>query len=302
MSRIISKKLLSFVFFWGLVQYTNGQAMTSSINDEAFEETIEKSAWKLWTSKSFKPVTHIVKETQLLKNNMPVSEKISLPGSAGDKKLTGEALFNKCSKGVLVVGKCFGMSGDPNVAATSMATAFAITSDGVCVTNYHVLATLIESQPDSLQRDSLYYVSTIAGETYALDKILAYSKEADVAIFRLAIGKGQLDPIPLGSPGQVGSFVCVISHPYARYYYYYSQGVVARKISGKTAEDDKMDITADFAVGSSGAPILNQSGQVAGIVSSTLTLYAEEKKRQEPQMVLKRTIPVSAIKRLLNIE
>lgn len=291
MSKNTSKKLLPFIFFFSFMQYINGQTVMPYTHGKAFTKQIENSAQQLLDSKSFKPIKEIAGEAQLLKNNMPVAENIHLPKSADDKKLAGEELFNKRKQGVLVVGKCYNCGNCNKTHKGPIATAFAITSDGVCVTNYHVLDDLLEKPGESLTKDSLYYVSTIAGKIYALDKILAYSKEGDVAIFRLATGNDKLDPIPLGAAAQEGSFVCAITHPEGMFYYY-SQGAIARNVSGETAQGDRMEITADYAVGSSGGPIINQSGQLVGVVSSTRNING--------QMVVKETIPVNTIKQLLN--
>lgn len=299
MSKNTFKKTLPIILFFGFMQYTNGQTVIPYTNQKAFTEQIENSAQQLLDSKSFKPVKEIAGEAQLLKNNMPVAEKINLPKSTGDKKLAGEELFNKCKQGVLVVGKCYNCGNCHKTHTGPIATAFAITSDGVCATNYHVLEDLLEKSGDDQASDSLYYVSTIAGKIYALDKVLAYSKEGDVAIFRLAIGSDKLASIPLGAAAEEGSFVCAITHPKGMFYYY-SQGAVARNVSGETAQKDRMEITADYAVGSSGGPIINQSGQLAGMVSATRNIYGDGERREMLQMVVKETIPVSTIKQLLN--
>ncbi|WP_209861480.1 S1C family serine protease [Chitinophaga sp. OAE865] len=287
--------ILSFSF----MQYVNGQNTMLYTHEKAFKEQIENSALQLLASKSFKPIQEIAGEAKLLKNNMPVAEKINLPKSTDHKKLAGEELFNKCKQGVLVVGMCYSCGNCNKTHMAPIATAFAITSDGVCVTNYHVLEELIEKSGESLAKDSLYFVSTIAGKIYALDKILAYSKEGDAAIFRVAISNDKLDPVPLGTAAQEGNFVCAITHPDGKFYYY-SQGAVARNISGETAQDDRMQITADYAVGSSGGPIINQSGQLVGLVSSTESIYADKQLKRSLQMVVKETIPVSTIKKLLD--
>ena len=62
-----------------------------------------------------------------------------------------------------------------------------------------------------------------------------------------------------------------------------------------------MAITADYAKGSSGAPVLNSKGEVVGMVSATNSIYynKERGQNQNLQMVIKSCIPVDAIRRLI---
>ena len=63
-----------------------------------------------------------------------------------------------------------------------------------------------------------------------------------------------------------------------------------------------MSITADYAKGSSGGPVLNPAGEVVGMVSSTQSIYYESDNGQPKgplQMVVKNCVPVDAVKQLL---
>lgn len=59
-----------------------------------------------------------------------------------------------------------------------------------------------------------------------------------------------------------------------------------------------MTITADFAAGSSGAPILSSEGNVVGVVCSTYSIYYDEAESGDPtnlQMVIKYCVPLPVI-------
>ena len=100
----------------------------------------------------------------------------------------------------------------------------------------------------------------------------------------------------------VGSTVSVISHPDGRFFCY-TAGVVSRYMkihaAGQTA--DAMAITADYARGSSGAPVLNQQGQVVAVVSSTESIYYTQdgQRQMNLQMVFRTCMPVASLRRML---
>lgn len=153
-----------------------------------------------------------------------------------------------------------------------------------------------------VNQDSLYYVGTRQGKTYPIRRILGYSRAGDIAFFQVDTRGDKLPCLKLGNPLEAGAEVSVISHP-KQLFYMYSRGVVARNTTygNKFPNTDRMEITADYAVGSSGAPILDNCGNIVGMVASTTGLYFDQEKKTSLQMVLKSTIPVSVIKRVLGI-
>ena len=60
-----------------------------------------------------------------------------------------------------------------------------------------------------------------------------------------------------------------------------------------------MAISADYARGSSGAAVLNDSGEIVGMVASTITINYDIKEKTNPQMVVGLCAPVEAIRRLI---
>ena len=69
-----------------------------------------------------------------------------------------------------------------------------------------------------------------------------------------------------------------------------------------------MGITADYAKGSSGAPVITEFGTVAGMVSTTRPVHTrphapangEKPKEGHVQMVLKNCVPAAAILKLID--
>ena len=114
--------------------------------------------------------------------------------------------------------------------------------------------------------------------------------------------KTGIKPIALGLSAPVGAKVDLISHP-NRKFYTLSEGRVARYfvIQRNRRPVSAMAITADFGKGSSGAPVLNEDGQVVGIAASTESLYYTENEgiQKNLQMVFKNCVPVSQLRELI---
>ena len=171
------------------------------------------------------------------------------------------------------------------------ASAFPITDDGVCVTNYHVF----NFEPEERNRTFMMMIMDLEGNIYPIDSILAASKKDDIAIFKISPGKNKLYPLSLTSESNVGETVRIISHPQKRFYRL-SEGMIARRfIDGKTYTP-RISITAEYAVGSSGAPVLNTKGEVISLISTTTTINNEG----YTQMVYHETIPSASILKLLS--
>jgi serine protease Do len=149
----------------------------------------------------------------------------------------------------------------PGVYHQSIAAGFALTESGVIVTNYHVV-----NQPDA----ETLVVGTADGRFFAVKEVLAADQKSDVAILQTeATG---LTPASLALDAPVGSPVSVISHP-DYHFYVLTQGYVSRYFLDPQSKAPRMAVTADFAKGSSGAPIFDEHGGVAGMVESTTSVY-----------------------------
>jgi S1-C subfamily serine protease len=216
--------------------------------------------------------------------------ELSPPGSSVSDQTE---LFRVAKDSVVVVGGLYKCNKCTRWHANT-ASGFVLTSSGAIVTNYHVIEA-------STERGLV--VMTADSHVYPVRSILAASRADDLVI--LQVDAEGLQPLPLAdseNAAPVGSTVSVISHPDGRFFCY-TAGVVSRYMkihaAGQTA--DAMAITADYARGSSGAPVLNHQGQVVAVVSSTESIYYTQdgQRQMNLQMVFRTCIPTSSLLRML---
>lgn len=201
----------------------------------------------------------------------------------------GVASVDEAQKAVVVVGGIYKCDRCPDWHVAP-ASGFLI-AENLVVTNYHVV--------DNPERSGLA-VRLFDGRMFMVDDVVASSRRYDLAVLRLP--KTGIKPIALGLSAPVGAKVDLISHP-NRKFYTLSEGRVARYfvIQRNRRPVSAMAITADFGKGSSGAPVLNEDGQVVGIAASTESLYYTENEgiQKNLQMVFKNCVPVSQLRELI---
>jgi len=177
---------------------------------------------------------------------------------------------------------------------TTTASGFVISSSGAIVTNYHVV------DNDTLET---LVVMTSDRRVLPVVEVLAASQPDDLAI--LSVEVDDLLPLPFAettAAAPIGAPVGVVSHPDGRFYCYTS-GVISRymRIHSSGHQVDAVSITADYARGSSGAPVLNHQGQVVAVVMSTESVYYTDdgERQRNLQMVFKTCIPSRSLLRLI---
>ena len=223
------------------------------------------------------------------------------------ERLTPAEIYRRRKDAVVVVGgiyKCKKCS----KWHVSNASGFLISSDGIVVTNYHVV-----NSPDRKALGAMTY----DGRVFPVARVLAADEPADIAIVKLdTLGKlgksdkpGKRDErdarglpcLALAPDAPVGSPVWVISHP-RTHFYTFTEGMVSGYFmeTRKKRPTRRMTITADFGKGSSGAPVLGPEGAVAGMVASTRAVSAEHHgDKSYAQMVLRHCVPVKSIRGLI---
>jgi S1-C subfamily serine protease len=224
------------------------------------------------------------------------SRQVSIPAiPAKTSPETPASLYRQCAPSVVSIGSIFQCGKCDEWHSGGAASGWIASPDGLIVTNAHLF--------ENGKNDPLA-VMMLDGEIFPVKGIVAADKEKDIAILRIDSGKKTLPALPLANSAEPGEEVYVISHPQGQYYCLTS-GKISRFHRDHLKEDepptDWMSITADFAGGSSGGPVLNKNGEVVGMVASTLTAYSEAsdcKTNPGPdvQMVFKDCIPLASLR------
>jgi S1-C subfamily serine protease len=232
----------------------------------------------------------IVKSADLIQQLGRSKCRLDLP-SAPAQVRSNEQCYDKARSSVLVVSGLYKCE-KCTQWHLSVASGFLLTASGACVTNYHVI-----NDP----KKECYFAMTADGHIWPVMSVLAASRADDVAI--LQIDPPGVRPIALAPAPAVGSPVCVISHPDNRFYTL-STGVISRYFTAHQQDHSSgsmFAVTADYARGSSGAPILNECGAAIGFVASTASIYYVDdgQHKDNLQMVVKQCIPAASILKLI---
>jgi hypothetical protein len=199
----------------------------------------------------------------------------------------------------------------------NVSAGYAISEDGIVVTCHHCVA------PDSQKMREGYLVATNAeGEVFPVKEVLAADAKMDTAVVRVdATG---LTALALHDQSHPGDAAWCLSDP-MNHPGYFSAGLVnrfywkehdpaANATSFVGARHLRMNLSTDWAYGSSGAAILDSCGNVIAHVSQILPLTSEdgtpatkskakddgEKAEISTLIVLHEAIPARAVKLLLN--
>ena len=244
----------------------------------------------------FKGIRELKRETMQVEGGTLVNVT---PRRAEKKKLKPEDIIGQRRKSVLTVNKYLGATTQSDMVS-GWATAVVLSEDGVCVTNYHVFWELLDPKVQLNIRDSLMFVATEEGRVYPITEILSFNQVGDMAFFKIDTRGDVLTPMPLGNDLSAGANVHTLSHPEG-YPYAYTSGVVFRTIT-LNPEDPfarRMEITADYAKGSSGGPIMDDCGNMVAMVSSIRSIFYSNQPPYSQQMNVKLTIPVSSLRMLI---
>jgi hypothetical protein len=186
-----------------------------------------------------------------------------------------------------------------------VAGGYAIAGNRI-VTAWHVMAV-----PETIQQGEGYPV-VIRGDDEFLPivSVLAADETTDAIILQVAVA--DLHPLAFSRSARVGDAAYCLSDPRGTRGYF-SSGVVNRFYtrtggSGDRPADQRVNVSTDWAPGSSGAAILDECGNIIGHVARIQSLLGD-KPREEPDdhgegaaptlMTLHEAIPASAVLKLI---
>jgi len=221
------------------------------------------------------------------------STSIESMGGVSSDVLEGSQFYDTYKKQVLIFGQMYKCCHCPDFHI-SPCSAFPISKDGLCVTNYHVFESFNPEEPTMYETA---FVMDWKGKVYPVIEVLAANEQDDLAIFRVKCKENDLIPLAMGNDKNAGEPIHVISHPDQRFYRY-TQGHINRTFIEPRISTTRQSISAEFARGSSGAPVLDNCGNVIGVIAGTMNINGGHK-RDLYQLTIREMIPVSRLHELI---
>ncbi len=193
---------------------------------------------------------------------LPTSQPMVLPAKKDDK-LEASDLYPIIKAGTFQVLNGNGSGGT--------GTGFFITPD-VMATNLHV----VDIDKDDLPDDPAnIYIGTLTQNNqkqFAVQEIIAYDAEHDIALLRF--GPGQIPPsvkpLPIDTKlPKIGSRVYALGNPLGQVIGNFTDGQVSMVGNISGVEPEVIVFTCPISPGNSGGPVVNEYGNVVGVASAS---------------------------------
>tara|TARA_R110000850_G_scaffold66959_7_gene148603 strand:- start:4950 stop:5828 length:879 start_codon:yes stop_codon:yes gene_type:complete len=203
-------------------------------------------------------------------------------------ELTPSSVYSQAKKATVIVGHLY-LCDKCDQWHSGLAGGVIVSEDGLVLTNYHVL---------DVDRSAIFGAMTDNGEVFPVAKIMAASKANDVSLIKLS-GASGLSSASIAEPPMIGDDVFVVSHPDS-HFFTLTSGRVSRFSIEPEQRTKRMEITAEFARGSSGSGVFDRYGHLVGLVAATNSIYYNQdaKTQKNLQMVIETCVPLSAIEAL----
>ena len=312
--------LLTCLFFPSMQRVSRGETKYPIVDDAALAQQFVEGLATLVENAPSKTQRTLEAGNALRLLAQTEGSSIRLPNR--QENLTGstEELYQRAMPAVVVIGSIYKCDSCSKWHLGGMASGWLLSDHGLVVTNHHVFTE---------EANHYFGAMTSDGNVFAIRTILASNRDGDAAIAQLDTRGVVLPFLRLGQTAACGDPVVVISHPAGRFYSL-TRGVVSRyhrhdadpatmaKSDGsvhaprkhtrdETLQDTPapvwMSVTADYAVGSSGGPVFDSSGDVVGMVSRTYSTQASKHHRRHDsfgnRMVFKDCVSLDTILGLL---
>lgn len=254
--------LTPLLCFLGAALAPPGQSVDSAADDRALFTQAETATTNLAEGKK----SPLNKEARLAQVKRTTTASVRLQAPIRNKLLDGEEAYRVAAGASVLITGAYKCDKCPRWHCT-LASGVVVDSDGVIATNHHVAAG---------ETAEAMGVMTADGRFFPVIEILAANKSTDVALLRVD-AKG-LTALPVRDDLGAGAAIYCYSHP-ANSFGCFTDGIVTRycRLGGADRNGAVfMQITADYARGSSGGPIIDQAGNLVGLVSSTApVLYTD---------------------------
>lgn len=186
-------------------------------------------------------------------------------GLSERSRLTARDVAERCSAPLFKMQCYHTQYAVDNNIVTANASGFFISPDGLAITCYHSIAGVVDAK-----------VTLLSGEEYPVEKVLYYDEGSDVAVLQVSttsimgektaafpyLETTSVDTVHTGDP------VFAVSNALSMQYSI-TDGIVSNR--SQTVENfsqPMIQTTASISQGSSGAPLLNEYGEVIGIISA----------------------------------
>lgn len=236
------------------------------IDDDEYVDKVTDASAKLLREGKLKPLSSLRREVQT--KSFPAR----LPPLA-HRQLAAPDLYDHLRESTLAVGSYYKCP-DCGAWHFNSAAGFVVSEGGVVCTCCHV----VQAEDEGV-KESYLIAADAAGRVFPVQSVLAADTESDTCFVK--IDAPGLKPLPLRAGVRAGEQVYCLSHP-GGYYFMFTQGTVARLNRRRNDVIDEhghtnglltrpillLNVTAEFAPGSSGAPITDDAGNVVGQVAS----------------------------------
>lgn len=197
-----------------------------------------------------------------------ISETNANASLSESSTLSAQEIFKKCSPGIFHIS-VYNSDG----SALGSGSGFFISSDGVLVTNFHVIENAYSAS-----------IKLYDGTTAKIEKILGYSIEKDIAVLKADVSG--VTALTLGDSSDIssGQKVYAIGSPLGLENSI-SDGIVSNPYR---EEVGGIQITAAISAGSSGGALINEKGEVIGVTFGAI----------EEGQNLNFAIPINEVKKI----